>query len=184
MHVCSRVQQPFGKFPVARPVTRAAVHAIGPFGARRWCFKPPISSCRQFFERTFSVVRNTITPSALNGHFSRRDWLCGLIGTAAWAVMGIHRSTSAGDRTLPRVAEETFAFIRRCARRDGGYAPSPDPKYPGNSDTGSSDLAAVTYAATLAKTMGWRLPHPERSLEFIQRHITWPPPFTWRTTFV
>jgi geranylgeranyl transferase type-2 subunit beta len=68
------------------------------------------------------------------------------------------------------VAEETFAFLRRCARRDGGYAPSPDPAYQGNSDTGSSDLAAVTYAATLAKTMGWRLPDPERSIEFIERH--------------
>ena len=68
------------------------------------------------------------------------------------------------------MAEDTLAFIRRCARDDGGYAPSPDPDYPGNSDTGSSDLAAVTYAATLAKTMGWRLPHPERSIEFIQRH--------------
>lgn len=116
------------------------------------------------------IGRNTMTPSALNGHLSRRDWFRGLVGTAAWTMMGFHRPTSAADRTLPRVAEGTFAFIRRCARRDGGYAPSPDPKYPGNSDTGSSDLAAVTYTATLAKTMGWRLPHPDRSLEFIQRH--------------
>ncbi len=63
-----------------------------------------------------------------------------------------------------------MAFVRRCARRDGGYAPSPEPGYAGNSDTGSSDLAAVTYAATLAKTMGWRLPHPGRSIQFIERH--------------
>jgi len=48
--------------------------------------------------------------------------------------------------------------------------PSPDLQYPGNSDTGESDLAAVTYAATLAKTVGWELPHPERSADFIQRH--------------
>jgi prenyltransferase beta subunit len=84
--------------------------------------------------------------------------------------MGGTGSILAADRMADRVAEKTLAFIRRCARRDGGYAPSPDPKYPGNSDTGSSDLAAVTYAATLAKTMGWRLPHRERSAEFIQRH--------------
>jgi geranylgeranyl transferase type-2 subunit beta len=68
------------------------------------------------------------------------------------------------------VAEQTFNFICRCARKDGGYTPSPDPKYLGNSDTSSSDLAAVTYAATLAKTMGWQLPRPERSIEFVQRH--------------
>lgn len=68
------------------------------------------------------------------------------------------------------LADETLGFIRRCARDDGGYSPSPDPAYRGNSDTGSSDLAAVTYAATLAKTMGWQLPHSERSVEFIQGH--------------
>jgi hypothetical protein len=68
--------------------------------------------------------------------------------------------------------DETLAFIRRCARTDGGYDPSPDPAYEGNSDTKLSDLAGVTYVATLAKTMGWQLPHPERSIDFIQRRQT------------
>src|SRR5271157_2285380 len=67
------------------------------------------------------------------------------------------------------LAADTLAFIRRCARSDGGYAPSPDPAYPGESDTSLSDLAAVTYAATLARTMGWALPDPDRSVAFIQR---------------
>ena len=39
-----------------------------------------------------------------------------------------------------------------------------------SSDTKESDLAAVTYAATLAKTVAWELPHGEKSAEFIQRH--------------
>ncbi len=69
-----------------------------------------------------------------------------------------------------KVKNEAFRFIEKCARDDGGYAPSPDPHYPGDSDTGESDLAAVTYAATLAKTLGWKLPHAERSVDFIQRH--------------
>jgi prenyltransferase beta subunit len=68
------------------------------------------------------------------------------------------------------IAAGALEFIRRCARDDGGYSPSPDPKYKGNSDTGLSDLAAVTYAATLAKTMGWKLPNPDKSIEFIHRH--------------
>jgi geranylgeranyl transferase type-2 subunit beta len=76
----------------------------------------------------------------------------------------------AAERPASKPPEETLAFIRRCARDDGGYVPSPDPAYSGNSDTSLSDLAAVTYAATLAKTMGWELPNPERSVEFIQRH--------------
>jgi geranylgeranyl transferase type-2 subunit beta len=67
-----------------------------------------------------------------------------------------------------KVAEQTRAFIHRCARPDGGYAPSPDPAYAGNSDTGLSDLAGVTYAATLSRTMGWPLADPGKSIEFIR----------------
>jgi geranylgeranyl transferase type-2 subunit beta len=93
-----------------------------------------------------------------------------VIVVGAWALTGAHRLAAAAAGAPAALAEETFAFIRRCARPDGGYAPSPDPGYAGNSDTGSSDLAAVTYAATLAKTMGWRLPHRDRSIHFVQRH--------------
>ena len=69
-----------------------------------------------------------------------------------------------------KVNDATFKFLQKCARDDGGYSPSPDPQYRGNSDTKESDLAAVTYAATLAKTVGWELPHREKSVEFIQSH--------------
>jgi len=68
------------------------------------------------------------------------------------------------------VKDETFAFIRKCQRPDGGYAPSPDPAYQGNSDTGLSDLAGVTYAAVLAKTVGLKLPQADESAAFVQRH--------------
>jgi geranylgeranyl transferase type-2 subunit beta len=82
--------------------------------------------------------------------------------------MGAFRTPVASASQPERLAEDTLAFIRRCARPDGGYAPSPDPAYLGNSDTGLSDLAAVTYAATLAKTMGWTLPDPKMSIAFVQ----------------
>jgi geranylgeranyl transferase type-2 subunit beta len=88
---------------------------------------------------------------------------------AAYGLTSLLRA-SAAPATPSDLESQTFDFIRRCARPDGGYAPSPDPDYPGNSDTKLSDLAAVTYAATLAKTMGWTLPKPERSIAFIQRH--------------
>ena len=78
------------------------------------------------------------------------------------------RSAQAPDDA--RLARETLDFIVRCGRADGGYAPSPDPAYAGNSDTKFSDLAAVTYAAVLAKTMGWDLPRKERSIAFIRKH--------------
>ncbi len=103
-------------------------------------------------------------------HLSRRECFRGLVCAAAWVLAEIPGWAVSSPAAPSKVSRETFKFIQRCARHDGGYAPSPDPRYPGNSDTGSSDLAAVTYAATLAKTMGWRLPHTDRSIAFIQRH--------------
>jgi hypothetical protein len=69
-----------------------------------------------------------------------------------------------------KIKDTTFAFIQNCARPDGGYSPSPDPHYKGSSDIGESDLAAVTYAATLAKPEGRTLLHRKKSAEFIQGH--------------
>ena len=99
---------------------------------------------------------------------SRRAVLRGALCLAGGAALGLFRAPAAPAAQPGRLARETLAFIRRCRRADGGYDPSPDPAYPGNSDTGLSDLAAVTYAATLAKTMGWRLPDAKQSIRFLQ----------------
>src|SRR5580700_7564047 len=63
-----------------------------------------------------------------------------------------------------------IAFIDQCRRGDGGYSPSPHPEYAGRSDTASSDLAAVTYAAVLARSLDAALAEPPRSVEFIHSH--------------
>jgi geranylgeranyl transferase type-2 subunit beta len=104
------------------------------------------------------------------GFSSRRQFLGSAAGMLVWVTTARRLQSGESDSRAKQLADQTLAFIRRCARDDGGYAPSPDPAYSGNSDTGLSDLAAVTYVATLAKTMGWELPHPERSVEFIHRH--------------
>jgi geranylgeranyl transferase type-2 subunit beta len=94
-------------------------------------------------------------------------------GAAALTEIGLRaRATeaTAGDIDGATIARETHEFIVRCHRSDGGYAASPDPDYNGESDTKFSDLAAVTYAAVLAATMGWELPDPKRSVAFILRH--------------
>jgi geranylgeranyl transferase type-2 subunit beta len=106
---------------------------------------------------------------------SRRRWLGRVaLGTSAWLTgLGGHRRwCAAGTDTVQgaRLAADTRDFLGRCRRDDGGYAPSPDPSYAGNSDTKLSDLAAVTYVAVLARTMGWELPQAGRSVEFIARH--------------
>jgi prenyltransferase beta subunit len=106
--------------------------------------------------------------AARAGALSRRQFArAAFCGTAAAFLSGSRPLLGASAKRA-RIANETFGFIHRCARPDGGYWPSPDPSYAGNSDTGLSDLAAVTYAATLAKTMGWRLSHAKKSVEFIQ----------------
>ena len=89
------------------------------------------------------------------------------VRTASAFAEDVSRQLKSDADQLP---QRTFDFIHRCARDDGGYTPSPDPAYPGNSDTGLSDLAAVTYAAVLAKTMAWELPVSQKSVEFVRRH--------------
>src|SRR2546426_12382097 len=106
--------------------------------------------------------------SAVNKGIPRRQLLRGAACTIAGVVVSKLPDSSAAPGQSVELAGETLAFIRRCARADGGYDPSPDPAYEGNSDTKLSDLAAVTYAVTLAKTMGWELPHSERSIDYIQ----------------
>jgi hypothetical protein len=69
-----------------------------------------------------------------------------------------------------KIKDTTFQFIEKCARKDGGYSVSLDPEYKGSSDTAESDLAAVTYAATLAKPEGRTLANAKKSADFIQRH--------------
>jgi len=68
------------------------------------------------------------------------------------------------------IRDGIIAFIDQCRRDDGGYSPSPDPGYAGRSDTSNSDLAAVTYAAVLARSLDSELADPARSAEFIQSH--------------
>src|SRR5919108_684411 len=60
-------------------------------------------------------------------------------------------------------------FLARTARADGSFAPGIDPHYRGMSDSAYSDLAAVTYAVSLHKTFGWKLPHEEATRDFLLR---------------
>jgi WD40 repeat protein len=58
-------------------------------------------------------------------------------------------------------------FYARTANADGSFRPGIDPAYRGMADTAYSDLAAVTYAVTVHKTFGWKLPHTEKTLRFL-----------------
>jgi geranylgeranyl transferase type-2 subunit beta len=71
----------------------------------------------------------------------------------------------------PRAAADFLAglrkFLARTARPDGSFANGTDPQYRGISDSAYSDLAAVTYAVTLHKSFGWKLPHEEATRRFL-----------------
>ncbi|HKB38044.1 MAG TPA: prenyltransferase/squalene oxidase repeat-containing protein [Gemmataceae bacterium] len=58
-------------------------------------------------------------------------------------------------------------FFQKTARPDGSFRPGLDPDYRGMSDSAYSDLAPVTYAVILHRTFGWKLPHEEKTKEFL-----------------
>ena len=90
----------------------------------------------------------------------RRRFLRAAVGLAAAAGAGGWGGLLAADRKWSGVADQTFDFIRRCARTDGGYAPSPDSSYAGNSYTHLSDFAAVTYASHACQNHGLQAAPP------------------------
>lgn len=113
----------------------------------------------------------------MKNSISRRELLACTLFVAVGKPLAGSSTEGSPKESLPspnfdglKISDDTLKFVKTCARDDGGYSPSPDPQYLGNSDTRESDLAAVTYAATLAKTVGWELPHKEKSADFIQRH--------------
>jgi geranylgeranyl transferase type-2 subunit beta len=79
-------------------------------------------------------------------------------------------SSRAAEARLPtpdQVCVGLRHFFAKTARADGSFANGIDPQYRGMSDSAYSDLAAVTYAVTLHKTFGWKLPHEEATRHFL-----------------
>lgn len=69
--------------------------------------------------------------------------------------------------TADEVLNGLKEFYRQTAMPDGSFQPGIDPDYRGMSDAAYSDLAAVTYAVTVHKTLGWKLPFEEKTVEFL-----------------
>jgi prenyltransferase beta subunit len=86
-----------------------------------------------------------------------------ILAGAGWAAAQDNGAAIAPQVVLDGLRE----FYRSTARPDGSFAPGVDPEYLGMSDCAYSDLAAVTYASTIHKTFGWRLPHEEKTVEFL-----------------
>jgi geranylgeranyl transferase type-2 subunit beta len=59
-------------------------------------------------------------------------------------------------------------FYKKTAKDDGSFRPGVDPEYEGLSDSAASDLAPVTYAVVIHKTLGWRLPDEKKTIAFLR----------------
>src|SRR5262245_29575281 len=81
------------------------------------------------------------------------------------ALLLVHSLASAA--TPAEVLAGLKGFYANTALPDGSFRPGIDPKYRGMSDSAYSDLAPVTYAVILHKTFGWKLPHEEKTKEFL-----------------
>jgi len=69
--------------------------------------------------------------------------------------------------TADEVLQGLKEFYRKTARPDGSFQPGIDPDYRGMSDAAYSDLAAITYAVTIHKTFGWKLPYEEKTVDLL-----------------
>ncbi len=75
---------------------------------------------------------------------------------------------SAGERAAKvqpqAVLDGLKAFWAKTGQPDGSFRPGIDPDYKGMSDSALSDMAPLTYAVTLHRTFGWRLPYEKQTL--------------------
>jgi hypothetical protein len=77
-------------------------------------------------------------------------------------------ASAAADEAAPKVTPKEVldglkTFWEKTALPDGSFRPGIDPDYKGMSDSALSDLAPITYAVTLHKTFGWKLPYEEKT---------------------
>jgi len=71
---------------------------------------------------------------------------------------------AANEATPQEVLDGLKAFWQKTALPDGTFRPGIDPDYKGMSDSALSDMAPVTYAVTLHRTFGWKLPYEDKTL--------------------
>src|SRR5439155_12270692 len=74
---------------------------------------------------------------------------------------------SAQEAQPEPVLQGVQQFLAQTARADGSFQPGKNPAYPGMSDSAYSDLAPTVYAVILHRTFGWKLPHEDKTKEFL-----------------
>jgi geranylgeranyl transferase type-2 subunit beta len=120
------------------------------------------------------IARDGVHPSNPKAHQDYSEESLRSNGYALRSYLTLMTYAEVIRKVLPKVqvsAKEVLRglgeFYRKTARSDGSFQPGIDPDYLGMSDCGASDLAAVTYAVTIHKTFGWKLPHEAKTVEFL-----------------
>jgi hypothetical protein len=86
----------------------------------------------------------------------------------ALPVLFVLAPNSFGQELTPNAVQLGLGdFFVKTARADGSFQPGVRSDYPGMSDSAASDLAPTVYAVILHKTFGWKLPHEEKTKEFL-----------------
>lgn len=89
------------------------------------------------------------------------------LAVLGWLAMGAALLAEEPSKPADEVLAGLRKFFVATARADGSFQPGVDPEYAGMSDSAHSDIAAVTYACTLHKTFGWKLPHEEQTIAWL-----------------
>jgi len=87
---------------------------------------------------------------------------CLLLASLAHAAAPPPRRPSPSD-----VLAGVKGFLEKTAGHDGSFRPGIDPDYRGMSDSAYSDLAPTAYAVIVSRTFGWKLPHEEKTKQFL-----------------
>lgn len=84
------------------------------------------------------------------------------------AIIACNFTAAFSNAQSQNVLDGLRQFYKKTAKPDGSFTPGIDPDYIGMSDCAYSDLAAVTYACTVHKTFGWKLPYEKKTIEWLQ----------------
>lgn len=87
-----------------------------------------------------------------------------------WVLFGFFLGAGiavAQEPSPDQVRQGLKNFFAKTAKPDGSFRPGIPAEYAGMSDCAFSDLAGPVYAVVIHKTLGWQLPHEDRTREFL-----------------
>src|SRR5256885_186260 len=92
--------------------------------------------------------------SSVNQRMTRRQLFRGVACAIAGVAVSKLPDSAAAPALSAELADETLAFIHRCARADGGYHTSPGPAHPRKPGTKRNGMGGGDGPRSLARSSG------------------------------